>query len=392
MNPYLKRANELKYETIDARRKIHSYGGIGWDIKETADLVFDALKSYGLDPVRIRETGITATIGESGPTILLRADMDALPIVETADIPYACKNGTMHACGHDMHTAMLLTAAKMLNENKDKLKGRVKLMFQPAEEGDGGAEGMIAEGILENPKVNAAMTLHTLSGHPDSHTGIIRYVRGTDSAACNMLTIKVKGRSCHGAYPNRGVDAINIGAKIVTALHEMMAAEVPPPEYAVLTICEFHSGTASNVVPDTAVLKGTIRTFDPATRDFILKRVKEIAEGTAKVFRGEAEVETPLVCGMCINDLDMFDSLLPKIAEVVGEGNIQIGQPIAGSEDFGFVMEAVPSILMFIGTGSIGEGYEGQGHRADVRFNEDALPIGAAVYAAIAEEWLIKNS
>lgn len=291
MQRYLKRAKELESEIVENRRKIHQFGGIGFDIQETSDFVFEKLQSYGLHPQRMCGTGIVCTIGSGGKTILLRADMDALPIQEDTGLPFACQNGTAHACGHDMHTAMLLAAAKMLSETQDELKGTVKLMFQPAEEALKGATAMMEAGVLENPKVDAAFAIHVTTGHENFPTGSIQYVRGVAFGACDMFRITVKGKECHGAYPCRGIDPINIGSRIVTATQELVSMELPATEEAVITFGKFHSGEASNIIPSEAVLDGTIRTLSKEARTLLKTRFKEIVEQTAATFRGQAIVE-----------------------------------------------------------------------------------------------------
>lgn len=318
MQRYLKRAKELESEIVENRRKIHQFGGIGFDIQETSDFVFEKLQSYGLHPQRMCGTGIVCTIGSGGKTILLRADMDALPIQEDTGLPFACQNGTAHACGHDMHTAMLLAAAKMLSETQDELKGTVKLMFQPAEEALKGATAMMEAGVLENPKVDAAFAIHVTTGHENFPTGSIQYVRGVAFGACDMFRITVKGKECHGAYPCRGIDPINIGSRIVTATQELVSMELPATEEAVITFGKFHSGEASNIIPSEAVLDGTIRTLSKEARTLLKTRFKEIVEQTAATFRGQAIVEYPLETGFCITDPDLFDQLKPTLCALAG--------------------------------------------------------------------------
>jgi amidohydrolase len=388
MDNFLKRAHELKDELIQARRTVHRFGGTGFDIRGTSDFVFGKLKEYGLEPRRLCDTGIVCTIGSGGKTILLRADMDALPFREETGLEFACTNGTAHACGHDAHTAMLLIAAKMLSEKKDSLAGTVKLMFQPAEESFSGCSEMVKAGVLESPKVDAALAMHVTMGHEGFPTGNVRYSRGVGFGACDQMRIIVTGKGCHGAYPSRGVDPINIGSRIVTAAQEAIAMETPSTESAVVTFGMFHAGVAPNVIPQTAVLEGTIRTLSNETRQMLKKRIREIAEKTAETFRGTASVDYPSEVGPCITNINMLDTLLPICKEVAGKDNVGPATPINGSEDFAFVMERVPSVYLWLGAGTPSEGYTEKIHNSKTNINEAALPIGAAIYAACATYWL----
>ena len=386
MQRYLKRAKELESEIVENRRKIHQFGGIGFDIQETSDFVFEKLQSYGLHPQRMCGTGIVCTIGSGGKTILLRADMDALPIQEDTGLPFACQNGTAHACGHDMHTAMLLAAAKMLSETQDELKGTVKLMFQPAEEALKGATAMMEAGVLENPKVDAAFAIHVTTGHENFPTGSIQYVRGVAFGACDMFRITVKGKECHGAYPCRGIDPINIGSRIVTATQELVSMELPATEEAVITFGKFHSGEASNIIPSEAVLDGTIRTLSKEARTLLKTRFKEIVEQTAATFRGQAIVEYPLETGFCITDPDLFDQLKPTLCALAGE------EMVNGSEDFGPISEIIPTVYVWMGAGTPSEGYPEKVHSPRTKFSESVLPLGAAIHATVAVNWLAQNA
>lgn len=392
MQRYLKRAKELESEIVENRRKIHQFGGIGFDIQETSDFVFEKLQSYGLHPQRMCGTGIVCTIGSGGKTILLRADMDALPIQEDTGLPFACQNGTAHACGHDMHTAMLLAAAKMLSETQDELKGTVKLMFQPAEEALKGATAMMKAGVLENPKVDAAFAIHVTTGHENFPTGSIQYVRGVAFGSCDMFRITVKGKECHGAYPCRGIDPINIGSRIVTATQELVSMELPATEEAVITFGKFHSGEASNIIPSEAVLDGTIRTLSKEARTLLKTRFKEIVEQTAATFRGQAIVEYPLETGFCITDPDLFDQLKPTLCALAGEEMVQQIAPVNGSEDFGPISEIIPTVYVWMGAGTPSEGYPEKVHSPRTKFSESVLPLGAAIHATVAVNWLAQNA
>jgi amidohydrolase len=383
----LRRAQELKDELVRDRRAIHRFGGTGFDIRETSDYVFGRLAELGLEPRRLAGTGVVCTIGGGGKTILLRADMDALPMTEESGLEFASTNGTAHTCGHDAHTAMLLSAARILGERKGRLAGTVKLMFQPAEETFRGCAAMIEAGVLESPKVDAALAMHVTVGH-DYQTGSVRVNRGVSLGACDQIRITITGKGCHGAYPSRGVDPINIGSRIVTAMQEVIAMEVPSSESAVISFGSFHAGSAANVIPQTAVLEGTIRSLSAEVREFLCARAKAVAEKTAEAYRGELSFEFVSRVGLCSTDTGMLDGLMPAIEAIAGEGRVSVAPPINGSEDFSCVTERIPSVYLWLCAGNAAEGYAEKIHHPRMKIDEAALPVGAALHAACAEAWL----
>lgn len=249
----------------------------------------DKLREFGYDPQEICESGIVATINgnKPGKTFLLRADMDALPMAEATACDFKSMNGYMHSCGHDMHTAMLLGAARLLKQNEDLIEGCVKLVFQPDEEGFTGAKSMIKAGVLENPKVDAAMAMHVHSGTPSN---MILCGLGTSIAGCNRFRIVVKGKGCHGAMPEMGVDPINIAAHIYLALQGIITREISATPSAVVTIGKFVGGEAANIIPGEVIMEGTIRSLDKEIGEFIFNRMNDIVTSTAKMFRGEAKL------------------------------------------------------------------------------------------------------
>ena len=391
MNEFLERAIELRDELVNDRRTIHRFGGVGFDVKDTSDYIFNRLCEMGLSPKRLCETGVVCTIGEGDRTFLLRSDIDALPFREETGLPYACTNGTHHACGHDMHAAMLLCAAKMLSERSDRLAGRVKLMFQPAEETLSGCRAMIEEGVLEDPKVDAAMSIHITVGHEDMPTGGIRYNRGVGWGSCDTFKITIEGQGGHGAYPFRSIDPINVASRLVTAFQELIASETPHQASTVVTVCKFESGTASNVIPDKAVLEGTVRSLSPEYRAFVKKRMEELTTGIASAYRCKGIVDFTKEVGMCISDDSMLDMFIPVLEDIAGDKGVLPGTAINGSEDFAGVMERVPSVLLWLGAGRPSEGYKVGIHKPTMTVNEDVMPIGAAMHASCASLWLERN-
>lgn len=388
---YYERALELKDETIANRRHIHKNAETGLDLPKTKAYVMEKLTEYGLEP-KDCGYGVTATLGKGGKVLLLRADMDALPMPEESGEEFACPTGKeAHTCGHDFHAAMLLTAAKMLKEKEDTLEGTIKFMFQPAEETFEGSKNMIENGILENPPVDAALAYHVSPGKMP--IGLFMYNdKDTMMYSVDGFKITIHGKGSHGAYPHVGVDPINIGVHIHLALQELIARESDPTHSCVLTIGQFAGGTAANIIPETAVLQGTIRTNKPEARELLVRRVKEVAEKTAAVYNGTVDIEMisevpPLICNPKLTD------------EVVGYMQ-ELGIPgltpypgisASASEDFAVIAEKVPSTFMYLSAGYLDERGQYPAHHPKAQFNEDVCPIGAACLAHCASQWLKNN-
>ena len=388
---YYERALELKDETIANRRHIHKNAETGLDLPKTKAYVMKKLTEYGLEP-KDCGYGVTATLGKGGKGLLLRADMDALPMPEESGEEFACPTGKeAHTCGHDFHAAMLLTAAKMLKEKEDTLEGTIKFMFQPAEETFEGSKNMIENGILENPPVDVALAYHVSPGKMP--IGLFMYNdKDTMMYSVDGFKITIHGKGSHGAYPHVGVDPINIGVHIHLALQELIARESDPTHSCVLTIGQFAGGTAANIIPETAVLQGTIRTNKPEARELLVRRMKEVAEKTAAVYNGTVDIEMisevpPLICNPKLTD------------EVVGYMQ-ELGIPgltpypgisASASEDFAVIAEKVPSTFMYLSAGYLDERGQYPAHHPKAQFNEDVCPIGAACLAHCASQWLKNN-
>ena len=388
---YYERALELKDETIANRRHIHKNAETGLDLPKTKAYVMEKLTEYGLEP-KDCGYGVTASLGKGGKVLLLRADMDALPMPEESGEEFACPTGKeAHTCGHDFHAAMLLTAAKMLKEKEDTLEGTIKFMFQPAEETFEGSKNMIENGILENPPVDAALAYHVSPGKMP--IGLFMYNdKDTMMYSVDGFKITIHGKGSHGAYPHVGVDPINIGVHIHLALQELIARESDPTHSCVLTIGQFAGGTAANIIPETAVLQGTIRTNKPEARELLVRRMKEVAEKTAAVYNGTVDIEMisevpPLICNPKLTD------------EVVGYMQ-ELGIPgltpypgisASASEDFAVIAEKVPSTFMYLSAGYLDERGQYPAHHPKAQFNEDVCPIGAACLAHCASQWLKNN-
>lgn len=381
---YFDKSQALQDETVAHRRWFHTHAEVGLETPMAVEYLMEQLTNMGLSPKKCGR-GVVAELGKPGKTILLRADMDALPMPEESGEPFACPTGTeAHACGHDFHAAMLLTAAKLLKERESELSGRVRFMFQPAEETFEGAKNMIANGVLEG--VDAALAFHVSPGKIP--VGLLFYNdSGVMMSSVDGFKITVKGRGAHGAYPHSSIDPINIAVHIYTALEALIAREADPSKNCVLTVGNFSAGSAPNIIPDTAILQGTIRTNDVNCRELLVRRMKEVATGTAQLFGGSAEIEMlsevpPLICDKALTE-QMVGYLrdFPKLT-------LRPGISASASEDFAIVAERVPSVFMYLSAGFQDERGDAPAHNPKVRFNEEVCGIGPACLAHCAEKWL----
>ena len=389
---YFKRANELKDELSQNRRYIHENAEVGMELPNTCQYVMSKLSEMGYDPKVIGGSGVTATVGNGqGKTILLRADMDALPMKEESGEPFACTSGeAVHACGHDLHAAMLLGAAKMLKENESSIHGTIKLAFQPGEEIFKGSKALIKEGILECPTVDAALAYHV--GPGKMPVGLHMYNdQNTMMYSNDGFKIKVYGKGAHGAYPHLSVDPIHIAVQIYLGLEEIIAREVDSSSPCVMTIGKLTAGEANNIIPETAEIQGSIRTTSVKNREIMVARMKEVACKIAEVYRGTAEVEMisevpPLICNP-----EFTKEILSYMSELEIPGQMGIpGIQASASDDFAVILEKVPGAYMFLSAG-YPEKDVAPSHNPKVIFNEDVLPIGAAYLAHSATRWLENN-
>lgn len=392
----LQSAKNLQPEIQANRRELHKHPELGLDMTFTKPYVRAKLEEMGYEPQDCGSGGLVVLVGgkKPGKCIMLRADMDALPIEEQTDVEFRSENpGKMHACGHDTHAAMLLGAAKLLKGMEDELQGTVKLMFQPGEETLQGAMDMVNAGVLENPKVDAAMMIHSMTGMPMPSGTLLILDGGRGMASCDQYKITVKGKGGHGAMPSHTIDPITIAAHIHIALAELHSRELDPGTFGVLTSGMFHAGFAPNVIADTAEMEGTIRTGDVAVEEMLKKRLVEISENVAKAYRGEAVVEFTKYCPPMISDTAVADSAFKYMGELFGPGAIPISKVSkdkisGGSEDFAFVSNKVPAVAMMLGTGNAKEGYSFPQHHPKAKFDDSVLFQGAAAYAYMAMRWL----
>ncbi len=390
-NDLMAAANALRDSLVSDRRSIHQHPELANQEHQTAALVATRLRDLGIE----HETGVftTGVVGlirgaKPGKTVLLRADMDALPIVEESDQPYVSQtHGVMHACGHDAHTAILLAVARMLQERSAEMPGNVKLMFQPAEEHGtiGGAKPMIDAGLLENPKVDAAFGLHQGALN---FVGEIAVRPGPRSAAADSFTITVHGKGGHAAWPQGGVDPVMIAAQVLTALQTLVSREVDSADRVVLTVASIQAGSAFNVIPDFATMKGTVRTYSASLRNYVEQRLKEIAVGIAQTLRGTCDVDYERGYPALINHESGVEVVRAAVTDVLGPEALRDATPVMGAEDFAYLLERVPGAFLTLGVRNRHWASPKQGHNARFDLDEDALPIGAAVLAGTALRFL----
>ena len=366
------------------RREIHQNPGLLYDVEETAKFVADKLRAFGCDEVKtgIGRTGVVGVIhgakGSSSRTIGLRADMDALPIEEETNLPYRSRiPGKMHACGHDGHTAMLLGAARRLAETRD-FAGRAVMIFQPAEEGGAGAMAMIDDGLMDKFGVEEVYGMHNMPALP---VGAFKLRKGPLMASADEITITVEGQGSHAAMPHQGVDPVAVGAQIVTALQTIASRNVDPLDPCVVSVTQFHAGATNNVIPQSAWLNGTVRTLKAATRDFIEKRIHEIAAGLAAAGGATARVEYRRGYPTTVNHGPQTDLAATVARKVAGHAHVDAdAAPVMGAEDFSFMLEARPGAFIFLGNGDTAKL-----HHPAYDFNDDALAYGMSYWVELVE-------
>jgi len=363
------------------RHHLHQHPELGFDCHQTAAFVADRLRGFGITRIEtgIAQSGVVAVIeGQGdGPTIGLRADMDALPIEEATGVSYASQNaGKMHACGHDGHTTMLLGAAKYLAETRN-FKGRVALIFQPAEEGPGGGRVMVEEGIMDRYAIDQVYALHTLPGHD---AGRLMTTTGPIMAAADTLHIHITGRGGHGAFPEECADPVVAACGIVQSIQTIKSRNASKKDDLVISVTQIHTGTIDNVIPETTYINGTIRTFDKNVQQMVFRRLQEIVDGQAAAYGVDARLEIELGYPPTVNHAGSVEFALSTAQEVVGDAVTSDYPAEMGAEDFAYMLEARPGAYLFLGQG------EGPGlHHEAFNFNDEVAPIGASFFARLVE-------
>ncbi len=389
MADFLSEAQALFEYTQALRRDFHRHPELGFHEVRTAGIVARELNKLGLEVTPgIAETGVVATIegNRQEPVLLLRFDMDALPIQEQTGTSYASENpGVMHACGHDGHTAVGLTVARMLHSHRQELSGTIKLVFQPAEEGEGGAQRMLAEGILENPHADAALALHLWNEKPFGWLGI---TAGPTMAAAEIINIKVTGRGGHGAIPQLAIDPILASAQIINALQSIVARNVSPLETAVVSVTSIHGGETFNVIPAQVSLQGTIRTFSPEVRQHVLERFHQVVEGVGTAMQCQVECQVQSISPAVVNDGDLAERVRTTARHLLPDSQVEADYHTMGAEDMAFILQKLPGCFFFIGSANPAEGLDAPHHHPRFDFDERALVHATALMASAAWNYL----
>ena len=390
MADFLSEAHELFDYTRKLRRDFHRHPELGFQEVRTAGVVARELSALGLEvSTGIAETGVVAILeGErKGPVVLARFDMDALPIQEETRAEYTSQTpGVMHACGHDGHTAIGLTVVRLLAAHRADLEGTVKFVFQPAEEGLGGAEGMIAGGALENPKPNVALALHLWNEKP---LGWIGVSTGPVMAAADIFHLLITGKGGHGGAPHMTVDPIVAAAQIITALQTIVSRNVPPLKSAVMSVTALDGGEAYNVIPPVVKLKGTIRTFDPEVREIVLARFRQISTGLAQSFNCQAEIFVEHLCPAVVNDENVTHNVQEVVRQLSLDSDLDLNHRLMVSEDMSLMMQKIPGCYFLVGSANAEKGLNAGHHHPRFDFDEQALPRAAALMAAAVSSYLM---
>jgi amidohydrolase len=374
-------------ELVRMRRRLHEQPELSLIEFDTARFVAETLAGYALDEIRtgVGRTGVLATLrgGRPGPVTLLRADMDALPIRELNAVAYRSqREGVMHACGHDGHVAMALVAAKLLQARRKDLRGTVKLMFQPAEEGPGGAIPMLEEGLLDGPKVDAAFAIHLWNDLP---VGKVGCRAGAVFAAQDEFHIKVTGKGGHGAAPHQTIDPVVVAAHIVTACQTIVSRKIEPIRTGVCTFGSVHGGTRHNIIPDTVTLSGTLRSLEQPVRKLLERELARIVHGVAGAFGAAAEIDFVPGYAPTVNDEAMTEVARGAAREAVGAKNVVEQDVTMGAEDMSYVLEKVPGCYMVVGSSNKKRGLVHPHHSAKFDFDEKALEVGTEVWLRLAQ-------
>jgi amidohydrolase len=387
--PIVNRVADLQPDIQAWRRDIHEHPELQYDVHRTAAVVAEQLREFGCDQVvtGLGRTGVVGVIkgrkaaGKDDIRVIgLRADMDALPIQEATELPYASKTpGKMHACGHDGHTAMLLGAARYLSETRN-FAGEAVVIFQPAEEGGAGAAAMIKDGLLDRFAIDQVYGMHNVPGIP---IGSFAIRPGPIMASTDAVDIRIEGRGGHAARPHISIDSVLVGAQLITAMQSIVSRSVDPLESAVLSICEFHAGNARNVIPQSAELKGTIRALTPEVRTLVEKRLREVIDGVARMTGAKIDLDFERGYPVTVNHAAQTDVASRIAREVAGDGNVHEMPPLMGGEDFAYMLERRPGAFIFCGNGDTA----GLHHPA-YDFNDDAIVYGTSYWIKLVENTL----
>jgi amidohydrolase len=389
---FQKAAKLIFDEVVHQRRDFHRHPELGFEETRTSGIVADSLTGLGLEVQRgVGQTGVVGLLEGSkpGPTVLLRFDMDALPIQEENDVPYASSNpGVMHACGHDAHTAMGLGLAKILAPYQAQMAGTLKFVFQPAEEGLGGAFAMIADGVLRDPQPDVAFAMHVWNATP---FGQVRVVPGPCMASSSVFTLTIKGRGGHGAAPHLATDPILAAAHIVAALQSIVSRNINPQDSVVVSIGQISAGTTFNVIPESATMKGTVRSYNEQLHRQIYRRILEMATEMARAFSCEATMETIAIIQAVVNSPEPTAVVHAAASKIMGSENI-LQQRTMASEDMGYILDEIPGCYFFIGASNEERGLNFPHHHPKFDIDERAMVNGMAIMAETVATYVLKNA
>jgi amidohydrolase len=388
-------AEALRPKLIEQRRDFHRHPELSNREERTARVIAERLRALGLDEVRtnVGKHGVVALLkgAHPGPVVAVRADMDALPILETLDVPYRSLNkGVKHACGHDVHLTVELGVAEILSRLRDRIHGTIKFIFQPAEEGappgeEGGAEFMIKEGALQNPRPAAIFGLHVM---PNIEVGQIGYNSGPTMASSDRFSITIRGRKVHGAYPHDGIDTIVVAAEAVTALQTIRSRRINTMEPLVITIGSIHGGNRFNIIADEVVLEGTMRTLNEEVRTTAIEMMKKTLAGITSAYGASYEIEFGHNNPVTWNDPALVEATLPTIKRVVGARNVISPRPQMGAEDFSRFQQVIPGFFYFLGVGNKARGITGMIHTPEFDVDEESLVVGVRVMSNVLLDYL----
>ncbi len=385
MVDFIEEAKLVFEDTRKMRRDFHMHPELGFQEERTSGIVAAELRKLGIDVVTgVGKTGVVGLLEgkKKKPVLLLRFDMDALPVTEENDVLYVSLNkGIMHACGHDAHTAIGLSVARILSSHRDELQGTIKFVFQPAEEGQGGAQAMVKDGVLENPVPDYSLAMHVWNEKPIGWMGI---TSGPAMAAAETFTIRINGRGGHGASPHQTVDPVYIASQVVVGLQSIISRNVNPMETGVISATSIHGGETFNVIPQWVEICGTIRTFTPSTRALVLRRLREVADGVASTYGASAEVTIESITPTVNNDPALSKRVYEIAKTFFPDFDFDRNKKTMGSEDMAFLMETVPGCFVFVGSSNPEKGLNAEHHHPRFDFDEEVLQIGTALIAGTA--------
>lgn len=393
-----KAAEALRAKLVEQRRDFHMHPELSNREVRTSRIVAERLRALGLDEVKtgVGKHGVVALLrgGKPGPVVAVRADMDALPIQETNEVPYKSQNpGVKHACGHDVHTTIALGVAEVLSKMRDQIPGTIKFIFQPAEEGapageEGGAELMIKEGALENPRPQAIFGLHTAG----SDVGQIEYHSGPAMASADRFAITIRGKKSHGAQPQGGIDAVVVAAECVTALQTIRSRRIHPLEPLVITVGTIKGGDRSNIIADEVRMEGTMRTLSEEVRSRAQKLMRETLAGVTSAYGATFDLQFDNPNPVTYNDPRLVEETLPTIRRIIGEANVVAPKPFMPAEDFSYYQKVIPGFFFFLGVGNKAKGLMPQWHTADFDVDEESLVVGVKVMSNVLLDYLERHA